>query len=76
MKTSKRAQWKPSGNNGIPDTEITLCAIMLAGENITEDQIKNWSQEQRDEAYDWAMRIHFKASDNSYVRVPSRPEFL
>lgn len=74
--TSVRARWKPAGNNGVPDTAITVCALSLTEVRISDDDVAGWSQTQRDIAYDWAMRVHFKASDNSHVRVPPKPEFL
>ena len=38
--------------------------------------IKKWTPEQLAEAGNWAMRTHVRASDNPYVRVPSKPDFL
>lgn len=68
---------KPRGNNGIVSAEIAFDALLLVGDtDIDEDTISNWTQEQRDIAYDWAMRIHLHASDNDDVPVPPRPEFI
>jgi len=75
--TSRRAMWKPAGNDGVPDAEITIRALSLTEIGVLgDDLVSGWTQEQRDAAYDWAMRVHFRASDNSHVRVPPRPEFL
>lgn len=39
-------------------------------------EINGWTDEQVKAAEDWAGAVHFKASDNEGVVVPSRPDFL
>lgn len=68
---------KPRGNGGIASAEICFCTLMLVGDtDVTEAQCAAWTQEQRDVAYDWAIRVHLHASDNDDVLVPARPEFV
>lgn len=57
--------------------DICLDALLLtgAGEAI-ESEIAEWAQEQRDTAYDWAMRVYLSAGDNEDVIVPERPEHV
>jgi hypothetical protein len=37
---------------------------------------KDWTQSQLSIAYDYAIRLHLRASDNSGVRLSPRPKFL
>ena len=68
---------KPRGNNGVADMEICLSALLLVGDtDVDEAIVTSWTQAQRDQAYDWAMRVHFRASDNDDVFVPERPDFV
>jgi hypothetical protein len=39
-------------------------------------RVEQWTQDERDAAYDYAVRAHFKASDNEDVYVPERPACL
>lgn len=75
--TAPRSRWKPRGNGGVPNIEIVFSALLLvdAVPLLEESALCLWTQEQLDIAYDWAMRCHFRASDN-YVRVPPRPDFI
>jgi hypothetical protein len=68
---------RPRGNGGVVSADICLNALLLtgAGEAI-ESEIAEWTQAQRDAAYDWAMRVHLSASDNEGVIVPKRPEHV
>jgi hypothetical protein len=67
----------PRGNNGVVSAEICFDALLLVGDaDIDESTIAAWTQEQRNVAYDWAMRTHLRASDNDDVFLPERPDFI
>lgn len=69
--------FKPTGNHGLVDAEICFNSLLLVCDtDVTEDLVATWTQEQMDRAYDWAMRLHLHASDNSGVFVPERPDFI
>jgi hypothetical protein len=44
--------------------------LMLVGINAPEHAITHWTELEMVMAYDWAMRVHLRASDN---RVMMRP---
>lgn len=54
---------------------IVQDALLLAGCDIALKTILKWNMMQWSVAYDWAMRVHLRASDN-IIRVPNRPKFL
>lgn len=60
----------------VPSPDDTYTAMLLVSdtEHITEGQVRNWSADQRADAFDWAMSVHYSASDNDVV-VPPRPTF-
>jgi len=37
---------------------------------------KDWTQSQLSQAYDYAIRLHLRASDNRGVRLRPKPRFL
>jgi hypothetical protein len=51
-------------------------ALSLVGIVVSADTAKDWTQAQRDRAYDYAIRLHLRASDNNRVRLAPKPEFL
>ncbi len=53
--------------------EDVLC---LVGIVVLADTAKDWTQDQRNQVYDYAIRLHLRASDNSRVRLAPKPEFL
>lgn len=57
-----------------PSAEETETALLLVGgtEHITSEAIGAWSNDQRADAFAWAMAVHYRASDND-VEVPPRP---
>lgn len=68
---------KPRGNNGVVSADICFNALLLIGNfNVTEAEVATWTIEERDRAYDWAMRIHLHASDNDDVFVPEKPDCI
>lgn len=68
---------KPRGNNGVVNAEICHNSLLLMGDvAATPGTVAAWTQEQRDVAYDWAIRCHLSASDNDDVLVPARPAFI
>jgi hypothetical protein len=48
-------------------------ALLLVGEPPANSI--GWTARDRERVYDWAMRAHFAASDNS-VAVPRKPKVL
>jgi hypothetical protein len=61
----------------VPTVDETFVGLQLVSgtDHITEDQVRGWSIDQRADAFDWAMAVHFHASDNDDVVVPLRPDF-
>lgn len=57
------------------DDERTLCILLLCGgHDVTPEAIAAWTDEQCQQAEDWAGREHLHASDNDDVeRVPMPP---
>lgn len=49
--------------------------LLLIGETPPSDP-KTWTESQLAIAYDYAIRIHLRASDNRGVRLHPRPRFL
>lgn len=57
------------------DDEATYCTLLLiGGHNVSPDAIASWSDEQCQQAEQWAMAIHLQASDNVDVEVPRTPD--
>lgn len=57
--------------------EQTETALLLVGDVDTDNiDVEAWTDEQRSLAYDWAMAVHFYASDNEDIVVPPRPDFI
>ncbi len=57
--------------------EETETALLLVGDVDTDNiDVEAWTDEQRSLAYDWAMAVHFHASDNEDVVVPPQPDFI
>lgn len=68
---------KPRSNGGVVNAEICFAALLLVDDtDVTEDLVQRWPQAWLDQAYDWAVRVHLKASDNDDVLVPVRPSFV
>lgn len=55
------------------ETITALCLVASTG-HITDDTVHSWTDDQRADAYVWAMAVHHLASDNA-VTVPPRPAF-
>jgi len=61
----------------VPSVPVVVTALLLVADtDPTEAVVATWSPEQRIEAYQWAMAVHFSASDNDNVVVPPRPDFI
>lgn len=60
------------------DDDSIQCALLLVGRlnEVPLDVIATWTLEQCIEAHEWALAVHYKASDNDNVVVPPRPAFL
>lgn len=57
--------------------EATFLRLMLEATNdVTEEQVAAWTDEQVKEADVWACSVHLNASDNDDVIVPPRPSFI
>lgn len=50
--------------------------LWLVDERVPIGELKDWTEEMRAIAEDWACRVHLRASDNVTVRVPQRPKFI
>ena len=62
-------------NSGMATAEIVADACALVGIDLDES-VSDWTQPQRDRVYDYAMRLHLRASDNPNVRLAPKPRFL
>jgi hypothetical protein len=58
------------------DDSVLVDILSLVDVHVSEEIVSTWTDVQCDLAETWACRLHLKASDNSYVRVPKKPEFL
>lgn len=58
----------------VDETCTSLC-LVSGTEHITEQQVRDWTADQRADAFHWAMTLHIHASDNDDVVVPPRPSF-
>lgn len=60
----------------VPSDDDAFASLQLVSDtdHITEDQVRSWSADQRADAFEWAMAVHYRASDND-VEVPPRPSF-
>lgn len=61
--------------SGTATTEIVADACALVGIDLDESATE-WTQAQRDRVYDYAIRLHLRASDNHTVRRAPKPRFL
>ena len=58
----------------ISETGIALLLVSDTDADVTV--ISKWTNPERKLAYDWAMAVHFYASDNDDVVIPPRPNFI
>lgn len=56
-------------DQGLVDMLSLVCVT------VPPERPAQWTQEQREQALNWAVAVHLDASDND-VTVPPRPEFL
>lgn len=57
--------------------EMVETALSLVSDtDASIELIASWAPEERERAYDWAMAVHYRASDNDDVEVPPRPDFV
>lgn len=50
-------------------------ALSLTGTEVSDEALSRWTKLELAIAYDWAMRVHLKASD-SRVRLRDKPSFV
>jgi len=61
----------PKGHFNVENVRLLLLLV-----DATDDlPIESWSEDQIEQAGDWAVRSHLRASDN-LNRVPERPSFI
>jgi hypothetical protein len=53
--------WTPEGTL---DPELLSDVLILVGVHIPAAQMERWTRLERVLAYDWACRLHLRASDN------------
>lgn len=67
----------PDAPAGPPTAQETETALLLVSDTKADAAlIATWTDEQREQAFSWAMAVHFSASDNPDVSIPPRPEFV
>ncbi len=80
MKTTKpKPFFKTSVNAAMKDPisiDALQTALLLVSVDVSRMVLCRWTVRQRALAEDWAIRLHFNASDNHYVRVPQKPPFV
>jgi hypothetical protein len=62
-----------AGKNVPSATLVDLLSLVQV--TVTEADVLEWTQAQRDQAAHWATAVHLYASDND-VEVPEQPDFL
>lgn len=62
---------------GIYDRDDAILSDILSLVNleISPEAISTWTEQQCQEAENWACKVYLKASDNQ-VKVPRKPQFL
>ena len=63
----------PDGEEITP--QIMRDMLALVGENVSTEDIRKWAPLERAVVYDWASRVHLRASD-CIVRARPRPSLL
>lgn len=48
--------------------------LLLVGIEDISATVQGWNATELAEVGNWALRVHFRASDNNTVRVPPKPE--
>jgi hypothetical protein len=72
---SRRKYLEPREGGYSTPTVLFALQLVLEGSAPEDGVINTWTDEQRRDAYDWAMREHLRASDNPIRRRP-KPAFL
>lgn len=57
------------------DARMVESLLLLVAVDIEAGVVARWTPDQLQQAGDWALRTHLRASDNTN-RVPPRPEFV
>lgn len=66
----------PKNPTHIKDCDQTLSDwLLLVAVKVPPETVATWSDEQHQEAQQWAVKTHLRASDNR-VRVPEKPAFV
>lgn len=56
------------------DDEALVDVFAIAGDReLTAEAARSWTDQQCQEAEEWAWALHFRASDNPHVKVPPMP---
>lgn len=58
-----------------PEDMQLILGLVIHDQPVPLDVIASWTPEQRLLADDWAINVHYSASDNNN-RVPAKPAFL
>lgn len=58
------------------DPDVLRDLLELVCTEVSLDLIANWTPLQCAIAEEYAAQAHLSASDNAYIRIPPRPEFL
>lgn len=58
------------------DDSVLVDILSLVDVHVSEEIVSTWTDEQCELAETWACKVHLKASDNKYIRIPSKPEYL
>ena len=65
---------KPNGE--VCTAEIVEDICLLTDVDLGRINVSELSQSQKDQLYDYAIRLHLRASDNTGVRLRPKPKFL
>lgn len=66
------ASW---GKDPAADRDAVTAYLSLVGVTVSQQALESWTTLELALAFDWAARVHFKASD-SLVRIRDKPSFI
>lgn len=62
-------------SNFVRDDAATVDLLSLVGVEVFEEDVALWTDEQVQQAENWASAMYLRASDN-VISVPEKPDFL
>jgi hypothetical protein len=69
----KRIAWRLENNTTTQHLRDFLSMVSI---DVPQEVLEQRTPLERAQAEEWASQVHLKASDNSHIRIPPRPEWL